>query len=229
MADGEHLEKLESGLNILVEVKSGLFRGNYLSRISKLDKKEIFIESPEDKSGQEIKFWAKTLIFLSFFRENEPGAIYEFSAHIARVEEGVKKTIVVDIPESIERIQRRNYVRVDLRLPFYFQGLSLEDNNTPLSPLRKGYIMDVSGGGVFLRTSEKLEKDQIVRTKFDLGDENFEIDAKIVRVIENKRGTSFMYKYGVLFDDIVDMIRRRIIGYVFEIERNNIRKQKEVF
>ncbi|MGM0608166.1 MAG: PilZ domain-containing protein, partial [Candidatus Muiribacteriota bacterium] len=92
---------------------------------------------------------------------------------------------------------------------------------------KKGYILDISGGGVFLRTPEKMEKDQMLKTRFMLGQQSFEVNGKIMRAIANKRGKACMYKYGINFEDIVDMERRKIIGYVFEVERKNIRKQKD--
>ncbi len=230
MADNEHLDKLQDGLNILIEVKSGLFRGNYLSNISKVIKnQELYIEIPKDKEGKEVGFWPKTLLFMSFFRENEPGAIYEFSEPIVRVEQGVRNTIVINFPKEIERIQRRSYVRVDIRMPFRWQKISPEDNETVSPVVKEGFIMDISGGGVFLRTCEKMEKDQLVMTNFQLNEEEFDVKARIVRVIPKQRGKSFMYKYGVLFEDMMDMVRRKVIGYVFEVERNNIRKQKEAY
>ncbi|MFA5478404.1 MAG: PilZ domain-containing protein [Candidatus Muiribacteriota bacterium] len=232
MADGagEHLEKLEQGLNLLIEVKSGLFRGNYLSSIVKIVKnQELYIQIPENNDGTQVKFWPKTLLSLSFFRENEPGAIYIFNEPLIRIEEGVKPNLVIDFPKSIERIQRRNYVRVDVRLPFYYQKYTLSEEPEIIPILKKGYIMDVSGGGVFLRTPEKMEKDQFVQTKFKLGDEEFDIKGKIMRAISIRRGKSVMYKYGINFEEIIDMVRRKIIGYVFDVERSNIRKQKEAY
>jgi|GEM_PF-4877831 len=233
MADNEHLEKLEVGLNILIEVKSGLFRGNYLSSVVKVIRKQkLFIEIPEDKDGNQVKFWPHTKIFLSFFRENEPGAIYEFSEKVEKIENlGPKPVIIINFPENIERIQRRSYVRVDVRLPYYWKKYRIdeEDGKETLLPVeKKGYILDISGGGVMLRTPEKMEKDTFIQTGFELGDEKFDLRSKIVRVIERHRGRSSMYKYGIIFDDIQDMVRRKIIGYVFEVERKNIRKQKEV-
>ncbi|PLX16226.1 MAG: hypothetical protein C0601_11440 [Candidatus Muiribacterium halophilum] len=233
MAENEHLEKLEVGLNILIEVKSGLFRGNYLSSIVKLIKnQELYIEIPEDKDGKQVKFWPHTKIYLSFFRENEPGAIYEFSENIAKIEElGPKPVIIINFPKEIERIQRRSYVRVDVRLPYFWQKYRVDPDTEEetLVPIdKKGYILDISGGGVMLRSPEKMEKDTFIQTQFTLGDEYFDVRSKIVRVIDRHRGKSSMYKYGIIFDEIQDMIRRKVIGYVFEVERKNIRKQKEV-
>ncbi|MGM0608616.1 MAG: flagellar brake protein, partial [Candidatus Muiribacteriota bacterium] len=164
MPDGEHLDKLQTGLNILIEVKSGLFRGNYLSSVFKVIKnQELFIEIPENQNGDPVKFWPKTLLNLSFFRENEPGAIYVFSEPVVRIEEGGKPSILINFPKKIERIQRRSYVRVDIRMPFYYSKFN-EDNTEVIPVEKKGYILDISGGGVFLRTPEKMEKDQMLKT-----------------------------------------------------------------
>jgi c-di-GMP-binding flagellar brake protein YcgR len=225
MPEETHLDKLENGLNVLVEIKSGLFKGNYLSRIFKLVKdKEIFIELPENKDGKLVEFWPKIKVYISFFRENEPGAIYIFEKQIDRIEHTPKKCFVVSYPSAIERIQRRNYVRVDVRLPFFYQ--KYRDDGSKM-PLKKGLILDISGGGVLLRTPEYIEKDTFLQTKFKLGEEDFDVRSKVVRVIEKHRGRKSMYKYGIIFDNISEMVRRKIIGFVFDVERNNIRKQKD--
>lgn len=84
--------------------------------------------------------------------------------------------------------------------------------------------MDLSGGGVFLRSTVKLEKGQDILTTFSLKNNDFEIKSKIMRVIETARGRKRYYKYGVLFIDIEESYRRNVISYVFDIERENIQK-----
>jgi len=225
----EYLNKLVFNLPVEVEITGGLFRGNYLTRILKIIKqKDIFLEMPL-QDGKVFKFWPHTVVHINFYFDNEPGAVYTFTGRISKTgKENRKEIFVIPFPKEITRIQRRSYVRVDCRIPINFKiflsGNDLDGEQVLTKQVNRGFALDLSGGGVFLRTPIKLDKGQDILTKFSLRDKEFEIKSKIMRVIEIKRGRKKYYKYGVLFIDIEESYRRNVISYVFDIERKNIQK-----
>ncbi|MDD2717450.1 MAG: PilZ domain-containing protein [Candidatus Wallbacteria bacterium] len=227
----EYLKKIISNLPVEISVMAGLFKGNYLSRVVQVHReKEIFFEMPY-QSGKSMKLWPQTLVYINFILENEPGAVYTFNGRIQRT--GLDKNrevFALLMPEKILRVQRRNYVRISTSFPVnylsYMQKTDLEDKEILVPVLKRGFSVDLSGGGILMRTPAILQKDQVILSSFKLGDTDYRIKSKIMHVIQVSRGRKCYYKYGLLFIDINETIRRSVIGYVFEVERRNIRKFK---
>lgn len=226
----EYLEKIKFNLPVEVEIKKGIFQGNYLSKVLKIvNKRQIFFEMPK-RDGKVMKLWPKTFVYINFYFDNDPGAVYTFSGRILEIMSvGNNLVFVLAFPKKVVRIQRRSYVRIDVSIPFEFQSYLTQENEDELVliPAPKfGYTLDLSGGGVFLRTPFKLTKGQFIQVKFSLKENDFDIKSKIMRVVEVKRGRKVYYKYGVLFMDINESIRRSIISYVFDVEREQIKKKR---
>ncbi|MDD5090774.1 MAG: PilZ domain-containing protein [Candidatus Wallbacteria bacterium] len=228
----EYLEKLKVGLQVELSITGGLFRGNYLTAVTKIIKdKEIYLEMPI-QDGKILKFWPQTMLYIHFTFENEPGAVYTFSGRIQKTgTEAKKEVFILNFPSKVTRVQRRNFVRVDVIIPFnYFSykppAPEGEEKETLVPVLKRGYSLDLSGGGIMLRTPYVLEKGQFILSDFDLGENAYRVRCQIVRVIQSSRGRKRYFKYGVIFTDINESIRRSIIGFVFEIERKKIQKMK---
>lgn len=227
----EYLEKLKVGLLVEVAVTGGLFRGNYLTTVTKvIQGKEVFFEMPI-VDGKVLKFWPQTMVYIHFSFENEPGAVYTFSGRIFKT--GFEKNtehFILRYPDKITRVQRRNYVRVDVCVPFSFMPFKItppEEEPSELVPVvKRGYSVDLSGGGIMLRTPAVLEKGQFVMADFRLNETAYRMKCKIVRAIQVSRGRKSYYKYGVIFMGINETLRRSVIGYVFEVERHMIKKMK---
>lgn len=225
----KYLSRLKPNLDIQIEIKSGLFRGNYLSQIRKVVKnKELGLDIPI-QDNKLVEIWRQTRIYLSFFLPSEPGAVYLFDNKIDRLEKTPQPVLYIPFPKVVYRLQRRNFVRVDCTMPFDFLEYRMDEegNATEIIPvLKRGYALDISGGGIFLRSFKRMVKGQLVLLVFNLGRDHYRQKARIMRVIPRSRGRRDFYMYGLLFEDIDSSVQRNIIGFVFELERKQIREKK---
>jgi len=97
----EYLKKIVMNLPVEVEITGGLFRGNYLTRIKKIIKnKDIFLDMPL-QDGKVFKFWPHTVVHINFYFDNEPGAVYTFSARISKTGQDNRREIFI-IPFQIK-------------------------------------------------------------------------------------------------------------------------------
>lgn len=226
----KYLSRLKQGLLMEIEIKSGLFRGNYLTQIRKvLKNKEIALDIPV-QDGKLVEIWRQTRVYLSYFLPNEPGAVYLFDDKIDRLEKSPQTVLYIPYPKIIYRLQRRNFVRVDCTIPFDYLEYKMDENGdaAELIPVvKRGFAMDLSGGGIFLRSFKRMVKGQLILLSFTLGQEQYRQKGRIMRVVPRVRGRKEFYMYGVLFEDIDPSVQRSIIGYVFELERQQIRQKKE--
>jgi hypothetical protein len=104
-----------------------------------------------------------------------------------------------------EITQRRSFVRVHTP-----HAVTL-DSGDPDE--RVTYTVDLSGGGMLLSGAEMLQAEQTVNFTIGLGDEPpIEGVARVVRIREDG-------KRGMVFDQIAETDRQRLIRYVFECMR----------
>jgi hypothetical protein len=105
-----------------------------------------------------------------------------------------------------EILQRRDFVRVDTPHPVTVE--SETDGR------RRVHTVDVSGGGMLLADDETLEVDQTIRFTMSIVTTELPIEgiARVVRVREDG-------KRALMFEQIADHDRQRLIRYVFECMR----------
>ena len=119
-------------------------------------------------------------------------------------------------PYNISKIQRRNYVRVDM-VEYAFYKLQ-NDNGEEV--WKKGIILDLSGGGMKIKIEEKLSlRDRVTVNIFIAENEKVQIVGEVVRVEKSNTGE---YICGLKFKEISERTRDKIIQKVFE----QMRKQR---
>jgi hypothetical protein len=108
-----------------------------------------------------------------------------------------------------EVMQRRSFVRVQTP-----QAVTVSSDDDPDVAGERLYTVDVSGGGMLLAGTDTLEPDQTIRFTMALGDGQAPVqgDARVVRIREDG-------KRAVVFEQIDDHDRQRLIRFVFECMR----------
>lgn len=145
-------------------------------------------------------------------------SLYGFTSEvIGRSREGAVHQIFIRHPENWRKIQRRNFVRVGVTQYINYEVL-IDDN---YSEKKKGMMIDLSGGGLRLKTAEQLSQGDIVRVFIQNEEVNIVGDGKIVRT---EKDTDGRFLYGVSFEEIDGLSRERVIQYVFNI----MRKQRKL-
>ncbi|MDU6519801.1 MULTISPECIES: flagellar brake protein [Clostridium] len=145
------------------------------------------------------------------------GSYYKFNCRVlGRTREGKLNLYKLSKPYNISKIQRRNYVRVDM-VEYAFYKLQ-NDNGEEV--WKKGIILDLSGGGMKIKIEEKLSlRDRVTVNIFIAENEKVQIVGEVVRV--EKSNTS-EYICGLKFKEISERTRDKIIQKVFE----QMRKQR---
>lgn len=120
----------------------------------------------------------------------------------------------VQLPYDVIKIQRRDYVRVDL-IDYVFLRTLEEDKWS------KALILDLSGGGMRMSVIDEFYEGDKILIKLLLDGVEIKVNGEIIREIE-RRGNNQIY--GVKFIDIPEIARDRIIKKVF----SQMIKQREV-
>jgi hypothetical protein len=130
---------------------------------------------------------------------------------------------LVEVPPVIQRMQKRQYFRVDTPLG---SQITFTD---PCGEIRRGTVTDVSGQGVsfIIETKAAVKRNDVLTgVELNLPAEEKVLHAAIPRVavrrVEPAEGGRV--HVAVTFSEIAERVKREIITYIFERHRSLIRK-----
>jgi len=181
------------------------------SRIAEENEKHFWIEAPIDESGRFKSLHAGDPLSISYMAA---GATFYFHARVIghQVEDNIHYfTIEKPDPDTITKVQRRSYLRVDADLDV---GVQLAGNRRFLAVTR-----DISGGGmsIITRSAIPLQAEDLldcwVLLPFRNGSiEHVQVKGVVVRTTPQEVGVLIM----VRFTEIVEADRQKIVRYCFE-------------
>ncbi|NOZ84513.1 MAG: hypothetical protein GXP60_06910 [Epsilonproteobacteria bacterium] len=187
------------GDKIKVEVKEGYYRGFYLSRVEDVSD-VIKIALPTDEKGRYVMLEKFTPIFISYFINKKRLGFN--SKNIGRVVENGFKLLIVSFPDEIFRIEDREFFRINVNVS---TNLLYYDKDI------KCLIVDISGGGVLVRSKLKMGKGDMI--KVFIPPLEMSMPVKVARKSISNEGQ--MAEYGCSFVNIKESTRDKIIRYCF--------------
>lgn len=138
---------------ITLEIQNGCGAKLYLSRISSKDDRTLCIATPSSAQGP-IEVLPKTSVKVGLAA---PDAFYSFTTFVLRTATDPENLIVLEKPNVIYRIQRREHVRSEARIPVL---CSLEDKR--IGAL-SGETRDLSLSGACVVVPDEILPGEIVR------------------------------------------------------------------
>lgn len=206
----QYLDKLVPGLAVELHVPEGEYEGNYKTHVDEVGKSRISVYAPHNQ-GMIIPIHVGTPVEVTFWDE---AASYSFYSTVLQRIAVPISVFVLHTPETIKRVQRRNYVRVSAFFPITYQVVE----KTGLSDVQKGNMLDLSGGGMRFQAREKLDKGTILYAHLDLPSGILGTPGRVCRCepIEDSK----YFSVSVDFYQISERDRDRIIRCVFDIQRD---------
>lgn len=189
---------------------------NYTCKIVDIDDEHFYIDLPIHQETRRTARFAVGETILAQYTKN--GVAHEFRAKILeRVNKNVP-ALKLKIPaeDEINRIQRREYVRVETDVDVAVHAL--DESFAPFTSVTK----DLSGGGAKIyNPPETLEEKQKLQLYLVLPIQNqyeyIKTEAEVVRLHEENQVKTMSVKF--LMDE--EMNRQKIIQYCFHIQRRN--------
>lgn len=207
-------DKIYEGQSVEIVISDGDYKGRYRTRIEEMGKRILSIGVPVAQ-GQFIPLREGTKMELIFVDEI---SAYSFSTSVIKRLLHPIPTFIVEFPDRISKIQRRQYVRIPLIRPLSYRILEKEG----ISEEKSGFTNDLSGGGMLIKVEEKLTSQTIIWIKTTIGPDDIEIPGIVIRSAKEDNKES--YEVSVQFHEISERTRDKIIGYVFDIQREMIKK-----
>lgn len=155
--------------------------------------------------------------------------VYKFDAVvIGRLVEQKVPLILLEIPKVIKRIQRREFVRVEVAE--YIQYITLKEDLISQEILaeldeekaKKGILLDVSGGGIRLKVYEDIKLGDTIIADIPSSTNYIRIKGQVMRIDEDNEDKGNIC--GISFVEIDSRSREKIIQLIFNI----MRKQRKM-
>ncbi|WP_160686109.1 PilZ domain-containing protein [Clostridium sp. C2-6-12] len=148
----------------------------------------------------------------------EDGRCFKFySEVILRGKESNILFYKISPPFDIQKIQRRNFFRVDLTNDIHYKKITLvEEEDYENIPYKKGLMVDLSAGGLKLKAKDNISKDDLLLVKMKVNEVELELKCDIVR-IENTEDKEKLC--GLRFIEISPAQSELIVRELFKIMR----------
>lgn len=201
--------KLQLGLTVELVVLEGDYEGKYRTRIEEVGERILAVGAPY-AHGEVVPLREGTKIKLTFWDET---AAYSFEGKIMQRVAVPVPIFILELPDSIDKVQRRNFVRVPAVFPITFRMVTREG----LSDVHKAMMLDLSGGGMRFSTKERVENKSILYAHLNLPNGEVQTPVRVCRA-EWMESTK-RYRISVEFHDLSERERDKIIRCVFDIQR----------
>ncbi|WP_055071301.1 flagellar brake protein [Clostridium massiliamazoniense] len=186
----------------------------YKSRIQEINEDYMCIDIPME-NGEYLLLRKNCEIGIIIYNE-KIGMLYKGKLRIIdKKVEGNLRLYKVSRPYDIEKLQRRNYVRVDTTRAVKYKKKGDKAYSDAV-------ILDLSGGGMKIKLDKKVEVNDIVDLIAELDGKFAQIRGEVRRVYKDEKDRKYIIGYE--FTEINEAVRDRIIHMVFSI----MRRQMEV-
>lgn len=128
----------------------------------------------------------------------------------------------IKVTEKPERIQRRQYYRFDCRVPVRFYSPN-EDQSGKFDEIC-GYTIDISGGGISANTDIILNTDSIITGTLLLDNYELEFKGRVIRCKKEVISEELRFISSISFIDIEYKEREKIVGFIFNQQRELLKK-----
>lgn len=206
---------LKIGDKAIVQKKIRKDDNEYTSQLQDIKGNILRISTPMYKSAL-IRLQEKTIIELLIYGD---GKVYEFDAEVmGTISEGNIYYTDILVVTPVKKVERRYYFRIKTAEDIFIREKDREDQEEYI----KAITIDLSGGGLQFSSTYDFEVKTQVEIKMDIGGQEIILDGKILnKSVQEGLGS---YKYTVKFLNLDNSIQEMIIGHVFKIQRDNLKK-----
>lgn len=208
---------------MIVEVLAGSSAGRYKSHFVEETAEGLIIAAPIVR-GVALTPPQGTLLKVDYTGD---AAAYAFESELVRLQSRAVALWVIAKPDTIQRMQRRTHVRLEVSLPVLYTILARPDDPSPELSAQKnlsvyrGRTNDLSGGGSMLVIDQKLDSGTLIDLEIQLRPtETINLMGEIVRIIRTEeKGAYTEYWTGVKFLDVNEREMDMVITFIFEEHR----------
>lgn len=150
------------------------------------------------------------------------GRLYTFNSAVQDSPAGGARLLFLDMPRAASRTDRREYYRLDTSIsPAY--AAHINDDRDELERIDV-VIMDLSGGGVQLRSKQPVEPGSLVRLIFALDGEIIDMDLTALVLSSLPEVRTSQFRLHARYSGTARSVEERIVRYVFREQVDRLKR-----
>jgi len=228
-------KEIRKGQMVKITLRKGDHLYEYPSKVEDISDEQIVL----DASKIDLDFMPITLqtpFEVNFFRESDAG--YNFTTTLKKPPVAEEKLICLKHPGKLNRVQARNFSRMEVFFKFSFYHLPKNKIN-PIEvdqnlkycnslPVFTASTVDISGGGIAFNTRKQVSKGDYLYLNFQmLSDEQREpVLSEVVWVGKAKGKEKSINLVRAKFHHITDTTQETLMKFIYQIQRKAARKMK---
>jgi len=150
--------KVWDKIEIIVDSGDNTKQGVYTSRIEEINEEWMITSRPDFVGGNQLLSDGQ-YVYVQF---NMPDALYRFGARIKSLGAEHQNSIAISNFGKMERVQRREFVRINLRLEMQYCLVKKSGENIKYGPWKQARSTNFSAGGMLFPSNEDIGKDDII-------------------------------------------------------------------
>ncbi len=214
---------LKAGQPLIMKIPG--MEGFNRSQIEEVTSGGIVVSMPVSQ-GEVVSLPQGTAITVQFW---DRYANYRFDTVVlGETRSGQVPVLLLRLPDHISRIQRRDFVRLEISCPVIFEIAALREQGKIASPVFTGHTANLSGGGMLLVTDLDLPPKTSLHLAVKLpGGLVVPAMGEVVRMInEIKTKDGAKYWLGIRFTGLEEKDRQALVRFIFEEQRRLRREGK---
>jgi len=202
------------GSKVVINVTSGLYKGSYPSRIEDVKDNLVAVSHPLFKNAL-VPLYRDTILELMMY-EKQPPTMIPMKVLRRSMSGNVSLLWLVPAGNPV-KIQRRRHARVPCNVDILFFPLSLEEMFPMVGRWEKASCIDISLGGMRLRTKMKdmgLDVGHRAYLRVNLSSENIFLISNIARIVDE----GVFREMGLQFEGYPRFVEKRLIRFIRDKE-----------
>lgn len=126
---------------------------------------------------------------------------------------------IIKKPQKFEKLERRNFVRVEVALEVSYEIITDQKNWDKIELSQKAFSIDLSGGGIQIMLPRELPGSSLVALNLpidvDGSDTALRLLGRVVRIEEKNINGTARFKTGIKFEEISEREMDIIIKFIF--------------
>ncbi|NOZ56180.1 MAG: hypothetical protein GXO73_05220 [Calditrichaeota bacterium] len=207
---------LKKGQNVILQRDAEVIDFRAETVVVDVDDRQIAVAC-RTLAGDELALASGDWVYVIFIR---PDALYNFRTRVAAVDTGNKVAYLERRDAEVQRIQRRQYFRVYVRVRVVARLIDDGRVRRAVSLEYPAQAENLSGGGLLLKVAGRYRLGDLLAIQIFLPDGKPPIEAvgKVVRVQSEPEDEKLPAHYGVEFVEIDERDRSRIIAFLNKIQ-----------
>lgn len=130
---------------------------------------------------------------------------------------------IIDAPETVERHQNREFVRVSVSMPIKVRVMNEEGAFGPLIETR---MVDISGSGIAFSWSTRIKDGTSVSVEVNNipGIGTMNLMCMVARCMTIETDANPVYLVGVRMLNLTRPVRNKLVKYIFDLQRQSLAK-----